>query len=214
MPNPQQDFTNFDETVPPLITLVGGTYATILGDTTGTWYQHLAAKTGHTLEEVLAANPGIDIKEPFGFHPQNPWPDALVLDAEEIAVAQEAIDAFNDVIAAQATANGFALFDANAFLASVAMSGYDPGEGLPTLTADYIAGGLFSLDGVHPTNMGYAVVANQMIDAINEEFNTDIQKVNLRNISGNSPVASEVNFKEFNLKMMSKTVHLFAGDIR
>ena len=212
--NPQQDFTNFDETVPPLITLVGGTYATILGDTTGTWYQHLAAKTGHTLEEVLAANPGIDITKPFGFHPQNPWPDALVLDAEEIAVAQEAIDAFNDVIAAQATANGFALFDANAFLASVAVSGYDPGEGLPTLTADYITGGLFSLDGVHPTNMGYAVVANQMIDVLNEEFDTDIQKVNLRNISGNSPVATSVNTSSLDLDIMSKTVELMGGSIR
>ena len=133
---------------------------------------------------------------------------------EQIETILGGESAFNDVIAAQATANGFALFDANAFLASVAVSGYDPGEGLPTLTADYITGGLFSLDGVHPTNMGYAVVANQMIDVLNEEFDTDIQKVNLRNISGNSPVASSVNTNSLDLKLMSRTVELMGGNIR
>jgi lysophospholipase L1-like esterase len=214
IPNPQTGFTNFDEAVPPLITLLGGSYAPLLGQPTGKWYRDLAVKLGATVDIVLASMPGIDTTEAFGFHFHNPWPDALVLDADEIAVAQTAINDFNDVIAAQATANGFALFDANAFLADVAQNGYDPGEGLPIITADYITGGLFSLDGVHPSNMGYAVVANEMIDVLNEEFDTDIQKVNLRNISGNSPVASEVNFKEFNLKLMSKTVHLFAGDIR
>ncbi|MEJ2545686.1 MAG: hypothetical protein P8Y99_16605, partial [Calditrichaceae bacterium] len=105
-------------------------------------------------------------------------------------------------------------FDANAFLAGVAASGYDPGAGLPILTADYITGGLFSLDGVHPTNIGYAVVANEMIDVINEEFDTEIQKVNLRDISGNSPVASSVKTSNLDLKLMSRTVELMGGKIR
>lgn len=212
--NPQQDFTNFDEAVPPLITLVGGTYAVILGDTTGIWYKDLAVKTGHTIEEILASNPGIDITEPFGFHPQNPWPDALVLDADEIAVAQTATTAFNNAIANAAGTNGFALFDANAFLADVAQNGYDPGAGLPVLSTAYILGGLFSLDGVHPSNMGYAVVANQFIEALNDEFDTDIQKVNLRGISGNSPLATTANMKNNDLNIMKRTVALFGGDIR
>ena len=82
------------------------------------------------------------------------------------------------------------------------------------LTADYISGGLFSLDGVHPTNIGYAVVANKMIDVLNEKFDTDIQKVNLLNISGNSPVASSVKISDLDLKMMSGTVELMGGQIR
>ena len=212
--NPQQDFTNFDEAVPPLITLVGGTYASLLGQPTGKWYRDLAAKLGYSVEMIMAANPGIDTTQAFGFHPQNPWPDALVLDADEIDVAQTAITSFNSVIAQAVSSHGFALFDANAFLADVAVNGYDPGEGLPMLTADYISGGLFSLDGVHPTNIGYAVVANKMIDVLNEKFDTDIQKVNLLNISGNSPVASSVKISDLDLKMMSGTVELMGGQIR
>jgi len=211
--NPQQDFTNFDELVPPLITLVGGTYAPLLGQPTGKWYRDLAAKLGYTIEIVMAANPGIDTTQAFGFHPQNPWPDALVLDAEEIDVAHTAVTAFNSSIADAAGTNGFALFDANDFLADVAVNGYNPGGGLPTLYAAYIAGGLFSLDGVHPSNMGYAVVANKMIEALNEEFDTDIQYVNLRDISGNSPVASSVKTSSLDLKLLSRTVELMGGNI-
>ena len=214
IPN-QDEFTNFDENVPPLITLVGGSYAGLLGQTTGKWYRDLAVKLGMDVSTLLASMPAIDtLNAPFGFHPHNPWPDALVLDADEIAVAQTATESFNDAIEAQATANGFALFDANAFLAEVAVSGYNPGAGLPTLTADYILGGLFSLDGVHPSNMGYAVVANQLIEALNEEFDTDIQKVNLRDVSGNSPVASSVKTNNLDLKLMNNTVELMGGNIR
>ena len=32
---------------------------------------------------------GIDTTKPFGFHPQNPFPDALVLDAGEQATAAQ-----------------------------------------------------------------------------------------------------------------------------
>ncbi len=214
IPN-QDEFTNFDEAVPPLITLLGGSYAPLLGQPTGKWYRDLAVKLGMDVSTLLASMPAIDtLNAPFGFHPHNPWPDALVLDTDEIAVAQTATTAFNNAIANAAGTNGFALFDANTFLADVAENGYDPGAGLPILSTAYILGGLISLDGVHPSNMGYAVVANQFIEALNDEFDTDIQKVNLRDISGNSPLASAANIKNSDLNIMKRTVALFGGDIR
>ena len=214
IPNPQTGFTNFDETVKPLITLLGGTYAPLLGQPTGKWYRDLAAKLGYPVANILAANPGIDTTEAFGFHPHNPWPDALVLDADEIADAQTAITSFNSVIAAQASTNGFALFDANTFLADVAENGYDPGPGFDLMTSEYISGGLFSLDGVHPSNLGYAIVANQFIKALNEEFDTAIQKVNLREISGSAPTPSSVSFNNHNLKNMNNVIELLGGRIQ
>ena len=35
------------------------------------------------------------------------------------------------------------------------------------ITTDFITGGLFSLDGVHPTSKGYGVIANEFIEVIN-----------------------------------------------
>ena len=42
------------------------------------------------------------------------------------------------------------------------------------LTADFL-GGIFSLDGIHPTNTGYAVVANEFIRGLNEGFDAGIR---------------------------------------
>ena len=49
--------------------------------------------------------------------------------------------------------------------------------GTGSITSEFVFGGGFSLDGVHPTATGYAVVANGFIDAINAEFNASIQRV-------------------------------------
>ena len=41
-----------------------------------------------------------------------------------------------------------------------------------------MTGGLFSLDGVHPNDLGYALMANTMIDAINSRFGCFVPPVN------------------------------------
>ena len=46
-----------------------------------------------------------------------------------------------------------------------------------TLTTDLLTGGLFSLDGVHASPIGYAVVANAFIDAINATYGGSIPGV-------------------------------------
>jgi hypothetical protein len=51
-------------------------------------------------------------------------------------------------------------------------------------TADYISGGLFSLDGVHPSSRGYAIVANQFISILNSKYGTSIPYVSLSTIPG------------------------------
>ena len=54
-------------------------------------------------------------------------------------------------------------------------SGIDYGTG--KIEATYATGGGFSLDGVHPTARGYAVLANGIIDTINSSFSANIPKV-------------------------------------
>ena len=49
------------------------------------------------------------------------------------------------------------------------------------LTSDFVTGGAFSLDGVHPTARGYAFVANLAIDAINRKYTANIPMVDIGN---------------------------------
>src|SRR5205085_8999393 len=73
-------------------------------------------------------------------------------------------------IAAEASARGAALVDFHALLADIARNGFTY-NGVRYTTA-YVTGGLFSLDGVHPTDLGYGVIANRMIDAVRSEEHT------------------------------------------
>ncbi|MEX0601773.1 MAG: hypothetical protein WD295_00435, partial [Bacteroidota bacterium] len=89
---------------------------------------------------------------------------------------------FNSTIAALATTHNAAVFDANALLARVKAEGYSvAGE---TFTGDYVSGGVFSLDGVHPSSRGYAIVANEMIRVMNDRFGMSVPMVDISGIPG------------------------------
>jgi len=47
------------------------------------------------------------------------------------------------------------------------------------LNARFVTGDIFNLDGGHPTTVGYGVVANELIKAINAAYGSNISEVNL-----------------------------------
>jgi hypothetical protein len=57
------------------------------------------------------------------------------------------------------------VLDIRTLLNEVATTGRNVG-GI-TLTSSFLNGGIFSYDGVHPNDIGYAVVANEFINVIN-----------------------------------------------
>ncbi len=195
--------TKLDGSDNVLITLVGGKYASLLGTPTGKWYRDLAAKFGIPVSALLSTMPGIDTTQAFGFHPQNPWPDALILDSDEIVTAKTAITSFNATIAGVASAHGWALVDINTFFGGVAAAGgVWVEQGIAMKTA-YIEGEMFSLDGVHPSTAGYGVIANRFIEAINAKYGTAIAPVNLQKlretaVSHNN--ASKISFSDHALE--------------
>jgi len=67
--------------------------------------------------------------------------------------------------------------DFNALLTSIATDGYQVGS--VTYTSDFITGGLFSLDGVHPTDLAHAIICNTLIDAVNSQWGATIPHLNL-----------------------------------
>lgn len=108
-----------------------------------------------------------------------PLADQFVLSKSEQARVTAANMAYNATIQAIAGAKGLAFVDAKTALARVADGGipYDGG----VLTSQFVTGGAFSLDGVHPTPRGYAYTANLMIQAINTTYDANIPMVHIGN---------------------------------
>ncbi len=105
-----------------------------------------------------------------------PLADELVLISSEIQAVETARLAYNATIKAIADADdNLVFFDAASLMDELSASGIDYGTGFVDNT--YVTGGAFSLDGVHPTARGYAVIANEMIDVINAGFGASILKV-------------------------------------
>jgi hypothetical protein len=85
----------------------------------------------------------------------------------------------------EARANGAALVDIHGLTAELQANGVV--EGGQHLTPWFL-GGLFSLDGVHPSNTGYALFANEFITTLNTTFAAGIPLVSVREIEKNDPL--------------------------
>ena len=74
------------------------------------------------------------------------------------------------------------MFDLNAFFNEVATSGVQDGNAF--MTADFVTGGTFSLDGIHPSPRGNAVVVNQIIGLINSTYGSNLPTLNPVDFTG------------------------------
>ena len=112
-------------------------------------------------------------------------PVPCVLTAADAATIRSDISCYNDVIASQSAAHGALLIDAHALVDRIYMNGYRVNGHV--LTTDFL-GGLFSLDGIHPTNTGYGVIANYFIEAMNESLQTRIPPPDIAAIAADDPL--------------------------
>ena len=102
--------------------------------------------------------------------------DVFILDASEQLAVRAAITEYNGYIAAKADSVGFAYFDPNPVLEAARARGEIPtAPNLANLQQPF--GPLFSLDGVHPSNAGQALIANALIDVIAAEFGVRLPRV-------------------------------------
>jgi lysophospholipase L1-like esterase len=99
-----------------------------------------------------------------------------VVTAGEAQAARQAVAALNQDIGVTAAAFHATVVDLFSLINSLYANGYKVGG--VTLTGDYL-GGLFSLDGIHPTNSGYAIMANAFIKAIDAVFSARIPQANV-----------------------------------
>ncbi|MFY8214548.1 MAG: G-D-S-L family lipolytic protein [Flavobacterium sp.] len=108
-----------------------------------------------------------------------PLADNWVLSKDEIAEIKVAVDAYNASIKSIAEAKGLAFVDANAVMSQVFNGGIRFGN--YHLSASYVTGGAFSLDGVHPSARGAALIANKFMEAINAKYGSTFKALDLAN---------------------------------
>lgn len=146
-----------------------------------------------TLSALFGIAPG-DFVTPEGLseisailaHQQTtPLSDAGVLTAAEATTVRANVAAYNQVIAQQAQSVGATLVDINTIFSQTAANGITVNGYHGTFS---FLGGLFSLDGIHPTNTGYAVLANAFIDAMNSSMHTTIPDVSFSTIAATDPL--------------------------
>jgi hypothetical protein len=105
-----------------------------------------------------------------------PLGDGSVLTVNEQMLINNARSAYNAIIEGAAQSNGLAFVDVNQLLEE-SQSGISFDGGI--LTSTFVTGGAFSLDGVHLTPRGYALVANETINEINATYGSNLPTVNL-----------------------------------
>jgi len=111
--------------------------------------------------------------------------DAGALNASEAAAVRQMVQSYNAVIAQQVAASGGTLVDVysatnNLRLHPPVINGYPLGFGF--------LGGFFSLDGIHPTNTGYAITANAFIQTMNAALGTKIPVVDVGAVAATDPL--------------------------
>jgi lysophospholipase L1-like esterase len=113
-----------------------------------------------------------------------PLGENQILRANEVKKIKKAVKKYNKKIAALARANDWPVVDAFSILNEYDRSGVNVGG--ETLTTNYL-GGIFGLDGVHPTNTGHALVASAFIQAINAKYGTSLPLPDIAAIMANDP---------------------------
>ena len=97
-----------------------------------------------------------------------------LLDAGEIATIRQCTDTFNNIIRTEAAAVGMPVLDTNQLFADIIAS--PPTFAGVTLQRRF-NGGLFSLDGVHASNTGYALVAREALNQFNLAFDLGLPPI-------------------------------------
>ncbi|MGL5112284.1 MAG: G-D-S-L family lipolytic protein, partial [Flavobacterium sp.] len=88
-----------------------------------------------------------------------------------------ATDAYNVTIKSIADSKGLAFVELKGVTDKLASGGIVY-NGYNTTSA-FVFGGMFSLDGVHPSPRGYAIISNLFAEAINAKYGSNFKSINV-----------------------------------
>ncbi len=125
------------------------------------------SKVTGKVSQIVGGNPTLinGVSVPLG--------DRWVLTPEEQTEITTAVDSYNATISSVASANGLAFVDVKAILEEASSTGIVFDDFIHT--ADLVFGGLVSLDGIHLTSRGYALMANAFLQAIDTTYGSNFE---------------------------------------
>lgn len=184
-----------DESLPNLSAQLTAAFTPTLGAQTAAFYGQVFGRARQATSEDLvvltaqsaiaaaptATNSGLGIAPPSplnAFGVTYPMQDVHVLTKAEVAEVKVATDAYNATIKSVADAKGLAFVDLITTTNQLASPTGIVYNGFTTTSA-FVTGGMFSLDGVHPSPRGYAIIANLFTDAINVKFGSNFKNKNV-----------------------------------
>ena len=115
----------------------------------------------------------------------SPLPPGSVLPAAVAADLTARVNALNALIVSAANANGAVLYDLNAFLHRIKVSGATVGRS--TVSATWPAGGFYSLDAVYPSATGDALIANDILAFLNQTYRRSFPMIDVSNLAASDP---------------------------
>ncbi|MDQ2969704.1 MAG: hypothetical protein M3R34_01065 [Acidobacteriota bacterium] len=102
----------------------------------------------------------------------------VLLYPDEVQAIDQRVKDMNVVIKSAAETNGFKYFDFYAFSSDLLANGRTYG-GVHVSTA-FVSGGMFAYgDAVHMSNIGYTILADELVQFINSSYGTDLERPNV-----------------------------------
>lgn len=108
-----------------------------------------------------------------GFSTTLPLTNEEVLDKDEISIIASRLSDFNGILKLEAQKRGIILADLNNLYTQIKNKTYTV-NGVK-FDNSLFTGGFFSLDGINPTPRGSAVIANEIIKIINENYKNSLK---------------------------------------
>jgi hypothetical protein len=141
------------------------------------------------LQQGFGIPPALKNVPPFNAlpHAGEPLKDSQTITPAEQAVFSTRIGEFNAAITASASSHNVAVADIKGLFDRFAASATTPIQIGPfSFTNTFGTGGIFSFDGVHPSDLGYILFANEYIKAINAGYGTHIPLASITQVFQNN----------------------------
>jgi hypothetical protein len=142
----------------------------IIQDTANHFLGYRQAREG----ELILLNVPLDSVKCWGLGSLNPIPDRYSLTMAEINMIENAINNYNAILKNIAASKGLAFVDTHAFFEKMKTGFMYNGV---SVSAAFVSGGAYSLDGLNLTPRGNALYANEFIKAINETYRSSVPQI-------------------------------------
>jgi len=131
-------------------------------------------------EKILLSTP-LDSLRCAGWGKKKAIPAQYVLTTDELQNIRNNTDLMNSYIKQEAELHNLAYIDMYSYIKTLAAGFTYYGV---HYSAEYVKGGAYSLDGIHFTQRGYALLANQIITGINAHYGSTIPLIDVNRYHG------------------------------